>query len=112
MRKWQQDLGSSASEYVEEIAKECVPNLEKKYTEKPTAREIVNYIKLWIEQWTPVEFTITVFCVTFILLLAFKPFIIQRQTKHPWETRTNYFLALILSALTALGYYVALLGGL
>jgi hypothetical protein len=65
-----------------------------------------------VENWSSEEFTVAVFFLSFIILLAFKPFVIQRPSKKQWETETNYFLAFILSALIAFGYYVALVGGL
>jgi hypothetical protein len=107
MRKWQKEfIGEAVLDRVEESL------APQKCAEKPTALGILKQTKEWIENWSREEFTVAVFVLSFILLLAFKPFLIQRPSKKQWETETNYFLAFILSALIAFGYYVALVGGL
>lgn len=108
MRKWQQEfIADVASSVSGEISSE----LPQKHAEKPTALSILRQINEWIGEWSSLEYTTALFFTSFILLMAFKPFIIQRQSKKQWEMETNYFLALILSALVAFGYYVALVGG-
>jgi hypothetical protein len=110
MRKWQQEFIADVANTVERG--EIAPELPQKHAEKPTALSILNQIREWIQEWSVIEYTTALFFTSFILLLAFKPFIIQRQSKKQWEVETNYFLAIILSALIAFGYYVALVGGL
>jgi hypothetical protein len=107
MRKWQQEFISDAAIERGEIAEP-----PQKLPEKPTALSILRQVTEWIHNWSILEYSTALFFTSFILLLAFKPFIIQRQSKKQWEVETNYFLAIILSALIAFGYYVALVGGL
>ena len=111
MRKWQQEFIGDVPNSLTIDKAEGVPEIPQKYSEKPTALSILRQVKEWIGGWSALEYTTALFFTSFILFMAFKPFIIQRQSKKRWQMETNYFLALILSALVAFGYYVALVGG-